>query len=120
MKRQIALILSLLLLVPGFAACRETKETAETDVKASAQDGSGAEPESDPAGTETEDPYRTALSGLEQADFEDHVFEILVRIVDNPEWVIWRNRDVSAEELTGEAIYDAVYERNSVVADSYR
>ena len=85
MKKQIALLLSLLLLAPGFTACGETRETAETDAKTSAPDGSQTNTASDaePVEPETEDPYRTALSGLEQGDFEGHVFEILVRIVDN-------------------------------------
>lgn len=69
--------------------------------------------------SEEVDEYQQALSSLEDYDFDGHTFNILARIVDNPEWIIWRNRDIIADEINGEVINDAIFERNSYIITRY-
>ena len=86
------ILLSLLL-----ASCSETEQNTEADANTPTTPD---ETVSSPAAEET-DEQQAALASLEDADFEGHVFSMISRIVDNPEWIIWQNRDIIAEDMTG-------------------
>ena len=54
---------------------------------------------------------------LPERDFEGHEFVILANSADfNSHWF---SRDIDAEELTGEAINDAVYHRNRIIEERF-
>ena len=104
MKRiWICLLAALLLASCGQAAGEET--TADT-----AADTAAIE-ETEP---ETEDPY---LDTVEAEDFGGRAFTMLLR--DEGSEVSWSIFDAVAEEATGEAINDAIYNRNLSIAEKY-
>ncbi|MGI6202278.1 MAG: extracellular solute-binding protein [Eubacteriales bacterium] len=56
------------------------------------------------------------LPDLPQRDFEGYTFRVITR----GEWdVHWITKDIFAEELTGDPINDAVYNRNSKICEQY-
>ncbi|MBQ4353420.1 MAG: hypothetical protein IJC71_00860 [Clostridia bacterium] len=115
MKKTIKVFFSMILLSLLLASCSETEQNTEADANTPTTPD---ETVSSPAAEET-DEQQAALASLEDADFEGHVFSMISRIVDNPEWIIWQNRDIIAEEMTGETINDAVFERNEYVMDRF-
>lgn len=113
MKRCLAVIVSFLLLAQIFVSCSKTpNNNNDTVVQGDVTAESAGE-------SNEEDNYQKALASLEKSDFEGHVFNVLVRIVDNPEWIIWRNRDIISDEMSGEVINDAVFQRNSYISEIY-
>ena len=59
------------------------------------------------------------LPDLPEMDFNGYEFKVLIRIVDNPDWTEWRQRDIYAEEESGDPVNDAVYRRNRAVEEKY-
>ena len=109
MKRRIAFLLALLILAGSFTACSESTENAETT--ASTSDTASADAVA--ANTETEetaDPNARVDSGLEAGlSYDGYTFNIFQHSQ--------LYTDFSAEELTGEPINDADFERMAAVED---
>ena len=62
-------------------------------------------------------PPERLFANVPDRDFEGHEFVILANSAEwNPHWY---SRDICAEELTGEAINDAVYHRNRAVEERF-
>ena len=59
------------------------------------------------------------LPDLPEKNFDGYEFNVLIRIVDNPDWTEWRERDIYAEEENGDPVNDAVYRRNRAVEEKY-
>ena len=120
LKRTTAVLIALLMLVPTLASCSnntpaETKETTaqqETAQTAESTDASADE-------SETEDE-RIKPNIPESADFGGDDITILHWY--NPAWTetVRQSRDIYAEGITGEAINDAVYNRNVKIEDAYK
>ncbi len=68
------------------------------------------------AETVTETETEKLLPDLPDKDFGDYTFNILTRGQFNSHWC---SKDAYAEELTGEPINDAVYNRNATVGEKY-
>ena len=108
MKKQLSLLLALLMLAPAIVSCAETEDTASPD----------AAPEvSADAGTEETAPEETEIS---RANMPDNLPELDF----NGETVTIHSRgddqaylEIGVEEMTGEPVNDAVYERNAMVAE---
>lgn len=100
MKKRISLLLLCALLLAGCAAERQTDGGGDTGSTAG-----GADTES-VAETET-----SVYDSLVTEDFGGYTFHML-NGVSNYAYVL-----LTAEELTGETINDAVYNRNSLVSD---
>ncbi len=69
----------------------------------------------EPAAEEKEEETRIDPE-LPERDFGGYEFRMLGKGTSNPHW---RSMDLTAEELNGDAINDAVYQRNSIVSDRY-
>ena len=55
--------------------------------------------------------------GLPERDFGGYDFRMLGKGTSNSHW---KSQDLTAEELTGDAINDAVYQRNALVSERYK
>ncbi len=120
LKRITAVLIALLMLVPTLASCSdntpaETKETTaqqETAQTAESTDASADE-------SETEDE-RIKPNIPESADFGGDDITFLHWY--NTAWTetVRQSRDIYAEGITGEAINDAVYNRNVKIEDAYK
>ena len=120
LKRTMAMLIALLMLVPTLASCSdntpaETKETTaqqETAQTAESTDASADE-------SETEDE-RIKPNIPESADFGGDTITFLHWY--NTAWTetVRQSRDIYAEGITGEAINDAVYNRNVKIEDAYK
>ena len=120
LKRIIAMLIALLMLVPTLASCSdntpaETKETTaqqETAQTAESTDASADE-------SETEDE-RIKPNIPESADFGGDDITFLHWY--NTAWTetVRQSRDIYAEGITGDAINDAVYNRNVKIEDAYK
>ncbi|MBQ8641496.1 MAG: hypothetical protein IJ480_04700 [Clostridia bacterium] len=98
---RIACILAALLMVLPLASCGGDT-TAETEADTAAVNTEAVE-------TEPADP----LAGLPETDYEGYNFRLNIR--DNDKWV----NDQIAEEMTGEVVNDAVYNRNTEIMERY-
>ncbi|MCL2099210.1 MAG: extracellular solute-binding protein [Oscillospiraceae bacterium] len=56
---------------------------------------------------------------LEAVDFGGYEFMFLARTIISADWAEWNHRDFFAEEITGDAINDAVYNRNRKIEEKY-
>ncbi len=106
MKKIISLLLALLLSAGVFLSCSEKKE--ETPV---AQDSPSADAAADtPEEAETEIARANYPDSLPELDFGGADVVVHSRGDDSP-------TEVVAEEMTGEAVNDAIYERNTLVGE---
>ena len=120
LKRTMAVLIALLMLVPTLASCSnntpaESKETTpqqETSQTAESTDASADE-------TTAEDE-RIKPNIPESADFGGDTITFLHWY--NTAWTetVRQSRDIYAEGITGEAINDAVYNRNVKIEDAYK
>ena len=107
MKRNLALILALLMLSSSAVACSNNGGNSDETKGGTAETTGGATAEST---EETEDPNARLDSGLDKADFDGYTFHIFVHDqVTN---------DFDAEDITGEPINDAMYQRTTTVQDN--
>ena len=107
MKRNLALILALLMLSSSAVACSNNGGNSDETKGGTAETTGGATAEST---EETEDPNARLESGLGTADYEGYTFHIFVHDqVTN---------DFDAEDITGEPINDAMYQRTTTVQDN--
>ncbi|MBQ8641384.1 MAG: hypothetical protein IJ480_04135 [Clostridia bacterium] len=104
-KKWFSLLLAALLLSSGLTACgdAESTETVSADTSSAAETN---------AETETE----KLTPDLPDSDFEGYEFSILTRGQYNSHW---SSQDAYAEELTGEPINDAVYNRNAAIGEKF-
>ena len=120
LKRTMAVLIALLMLVPTLASCSdntpaETKET--TSQQETAQTAESTDASSDESETEDE---RIKPNIPESADFGGDTITFLHWY--NTAWTetVRQSRDIYAEGITGEAINDAVYNRNVKIEDAYK
>ena len=107
MKKQISLLLALLLLLLPLSACSETGPgSADAPASTSGQDPA-AEGEPVTEVPETEEPFEAEVKDLGGR-------EINIFLAGN-----WSFDDFEAEEMTGEALHDARFQVNSAVQDLY-
>jgi len=105
MKKTIALLLAALMLAGSLASCSETTNTEDPAPTPTAD----ADPTVVTEEEETEDPNARIESGLEAADFGGYTFQIYIHNT--------ITNDFEAEEITGEPVNDAEYERMITVQD---
>ena len=120
LKRTMTMLIALLMLVPTLASCSdntpaETKET--TSQQETAQTAESTDASADESETEDE---RIKPNIPESADFGGDDITFLHWY--NPAWTetVRQSRDIYAEGITGEAINDAVYNRNVKIEDAYK
>lgn len=106
MKKTICLMLLCAMLCTA-AGCASSDKGAETT---NSLDTTAAD--TTPAETET----TKILPDLPERDFEGYTFRGMTKGTASSHWY---SRDFYAEEITGEAINDAVYNRNATVGEKY-
>ena len=107
MKRTLALLCALLMLVSSFVACGKSEDPAATTTAANGTTEATTTATTEPA--ETEPPK--AFDSVPAQNYGGHVFSILYS--QNDECY----RDFLAEQMNGDVQNDAVFERNSMVED---
>ncbi len=109
MKKHLSLLLALLMLVPAVVSCAETEDTASPDA-APAVSGEQVSEETVPE--ETEISRENIPDTLpDDLDFGGATVTIHSRGDDQA------YLEIGVEEMTGEPVNDAVYERNSMVSE---
>ena len=111
MKKKITTLLLAMLILLQIVACAESSENPEdasapavTSTEVSASEETAAE-------TEAEDNLEAVAAQFSGRDYDGYSFRILDREGS------WETVDVMAEEMTGEAINDAVLERNNLLSE---
>lgn len=110
MKRTLSIFLLAAILTSTFASCSETP--AEEKDTTNAADTAAV----NPGVTDTEEETVDVMAHLEKKNWGDVDFVISGRGSGSGEW---ESFEVIAEEITGEPINDAVYERNLYIAENY-
>ena len=105
MKKNIALLLALLMMGSQLAACSESTDNTDTSAGTTA-------PSADAVESETTDPNAKEELGIEDTSYGGHTFNIFQHFVWNGPQL-----DFFAEEVTGEPINDADLDRMTVVED---
>ena len=111
MKKLFSLLTILAVLAsPALCACGESKPNTDPSAENTTSDI--------PAAVEAEEnapaPEETAYDpGIEQKDYAGRTFTIMDRSPDSSGW--WISMDVYSEELNGEPLNDAVFNRNETV-----
>ncbi|MBQ3638684.1 MAG: hypothetical protein II953_10010 [Clostridia bacterium] len=108
MKKILSLLLASVMMIP-FAACSESGGNGD---ETQSQGGSLNTPGAEAAAGEEEDPTAKLYEDLPAADYGGYVFAFLNNI-SNFAYTL-----MSAEELTGEGINDAIFNRNQKVEDT--
>lgn len=102
MKQYILLLLTAALLTGGLSGCgqvqEETAETAPADVQTE---------------TETDDSWRETSDEIGEVTFGGRAYNVLYRDEDE------HLREITAEELTGEIINDAIYNRTEEICERF-
>lgn len=108
-KRLLAILMAVIMCSGALASCsQQGSDESSSDTTAASSDT--AESVSDDTSTGRIEP------DLPERDFEGYEFKIVSKGKTMPHW---QSKDLTAEELTGEPINDAVYERNSKICEKY-
>ena len=111
-KRVIGLFLSIALLLPSLSSCAESEpDGKETDAAAETQ---SIQPETQETEEETVSRVRKDLA---LRTFDDRTFRIFSRARNSGG--DWSVHDMTADELTGDVLNDAIYTRNQFLYDTY-
>ena len=105
-KKAVTLLLLSSMIASSFASCSNSP-VQEGETSAASSSDTVEEVQAEPE--EVFDPY----TGLPAADYEGHEFNMLIR--PNERWI----SDMYAEEMTGDAITDAIFQRNAAVGDKF-
>jgi len=106
-KKLLALLLAALMTAPAFLSCSDSG-TNEENAETAASAPSAAEEEN----TAAEEPETTIYDDVPTGNFDGHDFRML-NVTSNYAYVL-----LTAEELMGETINDAVFNRNALVGDT--
>jgi len=113
-KKLLALFLAAVLLALALAACNAKNETDNIKGSEGAQGAvEGEEAEEQQPSTERLYP------DLEAKDFGGYEFVFLARTISSADWAEWDHRDLYAEEVNGDVINDAVFNRNKKIEEKY-
>ena len=107
MKKLLSLLLALIMCAPAFVSCAETEETASQDSTAP----SAVEGVEETVAEETEVSRENIPDNLPELDFNGETVTIHSRGDDQA------YLEIGIEEMTGEPVNDAVYERNEMVSE---
>lgn len=107
MKRRISLLVLIAMLLCALPSCSgDAEETTPADTTAI---------ESETTAVETENPYDPHLPA---ADYDGYTMTFAVRGKES-DHTNWDGTDIVVEELTGDSLNDAIYERNTYMGDTY-
>ena len=121
MKKRLAIFLALLLAAAlSLSSCGKDTPTESGSGTESMVGDNGGDTNADPdAQSETEtDPATLDELPTDNKDYQDYTFTILGHLYEAGS-VAWGVQDIAVDELTGERINDAVFERNNQIADRF-
>lgn len=120
LKRITAVLIALLMLVPTLASCSDNTPAETKETTAQQETSQTAESTDASADDTTAEDERIKPNIPESADFGGDTITFLHWY--NPAWTetVRQSRDIYAEGITGEAINDAVYNRNVKIEDAYK
>ena len=120
LKRITAVLIALLMLVPTLASCSDNTPAETKETTAQQETAQTAESTDASADDTTAEDERIKPNIPESADFGGDTITFLHWY--NPAWTetVRQSRDIYAEGITGEAINDAVYNRNVKIEDAYK
>ena len=113
-KRSASLLLCAALLLASFVSCSESKQKDQEAAPAVSADTPVSGPEAEEA--EEEETLARVRPDLAVKSFDDRTFHILGRNGKGQDWSV---HDMTAEELTGDTMNDAIFNRNQFLADTY-
>lgn len=113
MKRTLAIILSALMCASCFVSC---SEKTDDETKKSTEDKTSVAKNSDDEDVTESEEESKAEANLPDANYEGYTFRMLGK---GQSMTHWQSKDLTAEEMNGEAINDAVYERNAAVSERF-
>jgi exonuclease VII large subunit len=114
MKRNLIFALLAAMLLPTFAACADTTTEDAGTVGAAAADGSTAETVVEEPEPDKYDLAKEKFSAIAAADFAGADFGIAAQAATGDS-----EKEIWVEELTGDAVNDAVYNRNLSVNERF-
>ena len=119
-KRTMAVLIALLMLVPTLASCSDNNPAESKETTAQQETSQTAESTDASADETTAEDERIKPNIPESADFGGDTITFLHWY--NTAWTetVRQSRDIYAEGITGEAINDAVYNRNVKIEDAYK
>ncbi len=112
LRRTAALILAALMLLPAAACSEKPGQTDEQDAQDSPVSVSGT-----PADVETDAPETRQPNALPEKDWGGKTFRVIGQT--NPTYSQFSNHEIDAEELTGDALNDAIFNRNLTIENRY-
>lgn len=115
-QKLLAILLSLLMISPLMASCSDNSSSGDNETT---QTNSGETAGSDETTVETEEE-RIKPNIPTSADFGGDEIRFLFWTVAGWEGTVRECRDIYSEGITGEAINDAVYNRNAKIEDAYK
>lgn len=120
LKRTMAVLIALLMLVPTLASCSNNTPAESKETTAQQETSQTAESTDASADETTAEDERIKPNIPESADFGGDTITFLHWY--NTAWTetVRQSRDIYAEGITGEAINDAVYNRNVKIEDAYK
>ena len=120
LKRTMAMLIALLMLVPTLASCSNNTPAESKETTAQQETAQTAESTDASADETTAEDERIKPNIPESADFGGDTITFLHWY--NTAWTetVRQSRDIYAEGITGEAINDAVYNRNVKIEDAYK
>lgn len=108
MERKLALLLVMLLLASSAVGCGNAEENKETTGETTADTTT-----TDTVAEETAESFDT---GLPDKDFGGRTFTFMTK--HNDTWIDWVDASIYTEEMNGEVLNDAVYNRNLYVQET--
>ena len=120
LKRTMAVLIALLMLVPTLASCSNNTPAESKETTAQQETSQTAESTDASADDTTAEDERIKPNIPESADFGGDTITFLHWY--NTAWTetVRQSRDIYSEGITGEAINDAVYNRNVKIEDAYK
>ena len=120
LKRTMAMLIALLMLVPTLASCSNNTPAESKETTAQQETSQTAESTDASADDTTAEDERIKPNIPESADFGGDTITFLHWY--NTAWTetVRQSRDIYSEGITGEAINDAVYNRNVKIEDAYK
>ena len=120
LKRTMAMLIALLMLVPTLASCSNNTPAESKETTAQQETSQTAESTDASADETTAEDERIKPNIPESDDFGGDTITFLHWY--NTAWTetVRQSRDIYAEGITGEAINDAVYNRNVKIEDAYK
>jgi len=119
MKKFISSLLIAAFILSMLVSCNGGGNATKNDDNAKKNDGDSGANQSEIQNGGEQAAEKRLYPDLEAKDFGGYEFTFLARTIDNPDWVEWDHRDLTAEEENGDVLNDAVYQRNSKISEKY-